>query len=438
MDDLVANVDHAGVPLGRHPGTLEIEHADDGLRWSVELAESRADVRDAVQRGDLKSASWRMVVKRDEWRGNVRHVHEVAELRDVSVVTAAAYPAASAELRSAPEPITPEEEPVVPQPKKTGATLPVEDRAAAAPTGTVESRVLDAFATVEKGEMRDLTHATAAPVEPDDLRTQLIDKYRTTSVVAESGVPIITTDRKAVTRPVISGDITASFYDELDEIDETDPSFDDFTVPVKAIKTLVRGSSEAFEDSDPELLGILNDNINTAMVLKGDRSLLVGNTSTEPKGFNGLLNVTGTQSLAVGGAISWDHVVKAVGLLVEAMVPGPYAVLMGPRPATSLALLKEQSGSNQYLSMPAGIPPVFNTGWFPVTTGGSPTTTVIVYAPGQQQIVLRKSVSILVDRSKGFSSDSVYVRGVYRLGLGVPHPQSIVKLTGVSAPAITA
>ena len=38
--------------------------------------------------------------------------------------------------------------------------------------------------------MRDLTHATAAPVEPDDLRTVLIQHLRNSSVVAASGVPI--------------------------------------------------------------------------------------------------------------------------------------------------------------------------------------------------------------------------------------------------------
>src|SRR4051794_28559924 len=42
MDDLVATVDHAGVPLGRFPGTLTVEDRDDGLHWSVELPEARA------------------------------------------------------------------------------------------------------------------------------------------------------------------------------------------------------------------------------------------------------------------------------------------------------------------------------------------------------------------------------------------------------------
>src|SRR5829696_7659385 len=103
FDDLVVTVDHAGVPLGRYPGTLELEDRDDGLHWSVDPPASRVEVREAVERGDLRAGSWRMVVKRDEWRGDVRHVHDIAVLRDVSIVTRPAYEAAQVEFRSHPE-----------------------------------------------------------------------------------------------------------------------------------------------------------------------------------------------------------------------------------------------------------------------------------------------------------------------------------------------
>src|SRR5215217_8735093 len=104
LDDLVVTVDHAGVPLGRYPTTLELEDRNDGLHWSVSPPESRADVREAVERGDLRAGSWRMRVSRDSWDGDVRRVHEIAELRDVSIVTAPAYPTAATEYRSQPDP----------------------------------------------------------------------------------------------------------------------------------------------------------------------------------------------------------------------------------------------------------------------------------------------------------------------------------------------
>jgi HK97 family phage prohead protease len=100
LDDLVATVDHVGVPIGRHPTTLTLEDRDDGLHWAVDPPRSRADVLEAVERGDLRAGSWRMRVGRDRWEGDVRHIEAIAELRDVAIVTTPAYPSAAVELRN--------------------------------------------------------------------------------------------------------------------------------------------------------------------------------------------------------------------------------------------------------------------------------------------------------------------------------------------------
>lgn len=88
IDDLRAVIDHAGVPLGRYPATLDIEDSTEGLRWTVDPPASRADVVEAIERGDMRAGSWRMVVARDRWEGEVRHVEAIAELKDVTIVGA--------------------------------------------------------------------------------------------------------------------------------------------------------------------------------------------------------------------------------------------------------------------------------------------------------------------------------------------------------------
>jgi HK97 family phage prohead protease len=102
LDELVARVDHAGVPIGRFPKTLDLEERSDGLHWSLTPPRSRADLLEAIQRGDLQAGSWQMVVSQDRWEGDTRHVEAISELRDVSVVSTPAYPAASVEYRAAP------------------------------------------------------------------------------------------------------------------------------------------------------------------------------------------------------------------------------------------------------------------------------------------------------------------------------------------------
>jgi phage head maturation protease len=88
LDELRAVIDHAGVPLGRYPATLDVEDRSDGLHWSLDPPQSRQDVVEAIERGDMRAGSWRMVVARDRWVGEVRHVEEVAELKDVTIVGA--------------------------------------------------------------------------------------------------------------------------------------------------------------------------------------------------------------------------------------------------------------------------------------------------------------------------------------------------------------
>jgi HK97 family phage prohead protease len=102
LDDLIARVDHAGVPIGRFPKTLDVEERSDGLHWAVTPPASRADLLEAIERGDLQAGSWQMVVSKDRWEGDTRHVEQISELRDVSIVSTPAYPAAQIEYRAAP------------------------------------------------------------------------------------------------------------------------------------------------------------------------------------------------------------------------------------------------------------------------------------------------------------------------------------------------
>ncbi len=458
--DLVATLNHdASRLLGRFDSTLTVEDRSDGLAWSVELPNGPTgqDVKEAVSRGDLNQSSWRMVVGRDRWAGTVRHIEEVRELKDVAVVTTGAYPAESTrvELRERPqEPTDPPKPPAAEgaQPKEnemehdrenTSGGLAVEDRSAVAEGATIEERILDAMASVPKGEARDLTHATAEPVEPPELATFLWDKLRDQSIVLASGVPVVSTDRKEVTWPTLKADLEVGFYEELEEITEDDPELDDFTLTPKAIKGLVRGSSEAFEDSDPDLLQLVQNNLVAVMGLKFDGQALAGSAGT--KAFDGMTKLAG-QSLDMAGAAfeNYDPIVAAMGLLAEAHVPPPYAVALHPRVGSSLDRLRavgavagetepELVHLNTPLPRPDGLPPFWATGQLPIA---SEKSTVLVYAPQMLLCVRRRDVTVEIDRSEEFSSDAVKVRGKARAVLGSQYPESIVAIKNVLSPEI--
>lgn len=136
LDDLRAVVDHHGLPLAHYPGTLALEDRSDGLHWSFEPPASRQDLVEAISRGDIRGGSWRMRVAPggDRWNGEVRHVQRIAALVDVSIVGAEipAYPAASVEYRSQPNPAAGQEDNMADE----AATITTEDEGA----GAVEGR----------------------------------------------------------------------------------------------------------------------------------------------------------------------------------------------------------------------------------------------------------------------------------------------------------
>lgn len=91
--------DLSGVPLGRvGAGTLAFQETAEGLAFSVELPESRADIVEALRRGDLDgSVSVGFIAKDDRWQNRtnpaVRTVRS-AILVELSICHAGAYPTA--------------------------------------------------------------------------------------------------------------------------------------------------------------------------------------------------------------------------------------------------------------------------------------------------------------------------------------------------------
>ena len=137
-DDVRALLNHdPNEVLGRtKSGTLRLFDEERGLRFELDLPDSPLgqNVREAIRRGDLDGASFRFEVGEEEWNQEVRTIQTVKALRDVTLATYPAYPAASIELRTKPEP---KEEPKMEEAVekreeeevRTAGNLRVEDRA---------------------------------------------------------------------------------------------------------------------------------------------------------------------------------------------------------------------------------------------------------------------------------------------------------------------
>jgi HK97 family phage major capsid protein len=454
LDDLVATVDHAGVPIGRHPRTLELEDRTDALHWSVELPESRSDVREAVERGDLRSGSWRMIVGRDEWRGEVRHVHSIAELRDVAVVTVPAYTASATEYRAAPEQTAPEAAPAAtntPSPQEgrpmqtedrqqeaaPTAGLVVEDRTAQVEQRTIEQRVATALRSVRKGETRSLDTVNADPITPTEQATVLFDALRASSIALASGLLVIPTTRESIAWPQLVTSVDPSWVAEGALIPVGDPVFAELKAVPRKLAHRVVFSNEVADDSEPAIIDVLNQHLALMLGLKLDLAIFEGNAAN---GIRGLKFTPGIQTISMGtnGAplTSYAPLVRAVGRLRSANVPPPYAIAAHPDVLTELELLEDADGNQK--ARPATLPPIYTSSLLSTTeTAGTSTTTrsAYVYSPSQLALVRRADATIEVDRSRLFDTDQSEMRGKLRADLLVPNVASVVRITGITPAA---
>jgi len=88
--------------LGRtSSGTLSLIETPAGLKWSVQLPEHAADIKEMVSRGDLQGCSFTFSVNRggDTWTGDNRELRDL-RLIEVGPVVMPAYAQSTVALRS--------------------------------------------------------------------------------------------------------------------------------------------------------------------------------------------------------------------------------------------------------------------------------------------------------------------------------------------------
>lgn len=479
MDALVARVDHAGVPLGRFPGTLTIEDRDDGAHWSVEPPASRQDIVEAVSRGDLKAGSWRMIVGRDHWVGDVRHVDEIRELRDVSVVTNPAYEDALVELRSNPQ--DQKEQTMSTSVPDTGNQDQHEQHQEEAQEGTEnrsqqensseagesrqkpenrsqgrlrvedrrqeqvgETRVMDALAEelhrVSPGESRALSDSIS--IAPPQVGQVLFDRLRAQAVMLQTGIRTMPIGAKAETWPTITGDIAPAVYAEGLAITPSDPTFGSVTATPKKIAALVQLDNEVIDDSSPAAVSVLNDHLLKVFALTVDKQLLEGAGFPQ---ITGLKNLAGIQTLSAGAngaSATFDTLMDALALLDAVNVPRERVAVVGH--TRNLATLRKlRSTANGEYLMESALPAMgLNANQFYWTpqlstneTMGTSTTTNSIYLFDTQNVIYvpRTSLQIVLDRSRLFNSDQSELRATMRADLIVPSPNAVVRVTGFTS-----
>lgn len=208
---------------------------------------------------------------------------------------------------------------------------------------------------------------------------------------------------------------------------------------MKSVKTLTRYSNELARQSVVNLDAALRDRLVTDVAAKLDAQFFSagGDGISTPQG---MFAWTGTQTLAVGGELTLDHLLDAEGLALAANVdPAGLRWVLTSRDLVKLRKIKNDGGD--YIVQPDVTTgrgytlfghPVIVSNRVPDTTGATPTGRAALVDFAQIAVArdLAPTVKIL-DQTFG-DYDQMAIRVVARYDAKPLNAEAVVKLTGIT------
>ena len=284
-------------------------------------------------------------------------------------------------------------------------------------------------------------------IVPEEWRPQVWDRLAAQSVGLVSGFTVIETVRDTLHVPRNTSDATADFFAEAATITATDPGLNEVIATPRKLAARTVFSNELRDDSTPEVIAFLAENLTRSLALRLDKAFFLG-TGTAPE-IRGLKNVSGIQEHSMGtngGALTTlDPFAEAFGLL-EAENATATAIVMTPRDWKAVLKLKETSTSNKPLVQEeAGGPtakprrsiygvPVYLSSQLPVDEvqgSASNASSAYVYQANQVVAVRRADVRVEVDSSRLFDSDQSEMRAICRWDVVLPNVKAVVRVKGI-------
>lgn len=270
----------------------------------------------------------------------------------------------------------------------------------------------------------------------------LIKPLEAASLFLAAGPRIIDTAGPVRIPRLGSASVPTPFIGQNELIPDGDVNFDEIGLlpsTMKAIKTLTKFSNELDRQSVVSLDVALREKLVTDVAAAMDAQLFsaTGDGITTPKG---LFAYTGVQTIAVGGALTLDHLLDAQGLSMGAnsnLEASKWVVTS--KDFISLRKLKDTQGRYQLQPDPTqagkfllfGLP-VIVSNRVPNTTGVTPTGRAALVDFSQITVALDVAPAVTVlDQTFG-DYDQQAIRVVYRVDAAPVNPEAIVTLTGIT------
>lgn len=287
----------------------------------------------------------------------------------------------------------------------------------------------------------DATSVAATELTAEQVQRILVKPLEAASVFLAAGPRIFDTagPLRLPKAPTLND---VSFVGENELIPDVDPTFDEVSLlpsTMKSLKTLTKYSNELARQSVVSLDAALKDRLVADVAAKLDTQFLgaSGDGIATPKG---LFAWSGTQNVAVGGALTLDKLLDAWGKALAANVSlTSLKWLLTPGDFVSLRKIKDTTG--QYLLQPDptadGVfrlwgAPVIISARIPNTVEATPTGRAALVDFSQVAVARDAAPSVKVlDQTFG-DYDQQAIRVTARYDVAPLNPEAVVTLTGIT------
>jgi len=283
---------------------------------------------------------------------------------------------------------------------------------------------------------------TAPELTAEQVQRILVQPLEAASTFLASG-PRVFDSANQVRVPKLGGPIAdPGWTGENELIPERDVEFDEVVLlpsTMKSIKVLTRFSNELARQSVVSLDAALRDRLVRDVAAKLDAQLFSasGDGVTTPRG---MFAWTGTQTLAVGGALTLDHLHDAEGLVLAANVdPTRVKWVMTSREFVKLRKVKDTTG--RYIIQPDATEAgsyrllghaVSITNRVPNTTATPPTGRAALVDFSQVAVARDQAPSVkILDQTFG-DYDQQALRVTARYDAAPLNAQAVVVLSGIT------
>lgn len=288
---------------------------------------------------------------------------------------------------------------------------------------------------------------------PSDMSDDIIDLLRPRSVMRAAGVPTVPMPRGSLTMPKQTGDISANYVGESEDITASQPTGGQILLSARKLSALVPISNDLLSYSAGDSADrFIRNSIVRRIGIREDRAFTRDDgTQNTPKGIRhwaataNVFDADGTPTAATVEA----ELTKMLNLLEQADVDmADPAWIMSPRSKNFLMNLREASGGNLiYPEMRNTSPslltfPVFVTTNIPNTLGaGSDESEIYLFNVSDSLIGEAGGLEITADSSasyiegstlvSAFSRDQTVIRAIMSHDFAVLHEESVSVLTAV-------